>query len=114
MPSALEAIQTEEAGVSTYKPLNAITTWNHIEFTQSRLNNRMKRLKLSQRQSIYLVFGLEASKYFGIRCSDAGHHHLFMIFFNSIKNNSLGYCINIRSLITNIEETYPSLKESSI
>lgn len=55
IPSILESVQTCGAAASMYQPSNITIPCNHNEITQNRLDIMVRRLKLSQRQSILLT-----------------------------------------------------------
>jgi len=84
-PSTLETMKTEETSVSMYEPSNVTAPCNHIEITQSRLNNMIRSLKLSQRQSIVLAKNLKQTNILTVDVWIYGaikYHHRFTNFFN--------------------------------
>lgn len=104
------AIQTQgESLVSQYQPSHVTNNCNHLEITQNRLDIMVRRLKLSQRQSILLAKELKQAN---ILAPDAlvygsiGRHRHFTNFFKSIDNNSLAFCIDIRGLILTMHHEY--------
>lgn len=111
MPSIFQSVETIETSVSVYQPSNVTVPCNHIEITQNRLDIMVRRLKLSQRQSILLAKDLKQANILApdVRIYGAiNRHRRFTNFFRSIENNSLAYCIDIRELILTIQNEYNS------
>lgn len=98
-----------ESDVTMYQPSHVTEQCNHIEISQNRLDILVRRLKLSQRQSITLAKEL---KLVNILAPDArvygsiGRHRRFTNFFKSIENNSLAYCTDIRGLVLTMHHEY--------
>lgn len=98
-----------ESGVSEYVPSHLSGQCNHIEVTQNRFDILVRRLKLSQRQSIILAQDL---KRVNILAADVrifaaiGRHRRFTQFFTSIEHNSFAYCTDIRGLVTVLHGEY--------
>ncbi|CAH0551133.1 unnamed protein product [Brassicogethes aeneus] len=98
-----------ELSVTEYVPSNVTPNCNHMEITQNRLDIMIRRLKLSQRQSILLAKEL---KQVNILAPDAriygsiGRHRRFSNFFKSIENNTLAFCLDIRGLVLTLHHEY--------
>lgn len=109
--SVYESIQTCEESASIYQPSNITVPCSHIEITQNRLDIMIRRLKLSQRQSILLTKDLKQANILAPDVKIYGainRHRKFTTFFKSIENNSLAYCTDIRGLILTMQNEYNS------
>lgn len=107
MASTLETAR--ETLVSEYQPSNVNNNCNHLEITQTRLDIMVRRLKLSQRQSILLAKELKHANILApdVRVYGAiGRHRHFTNFFKAIDNNSFAFCVDIRGLILTIHHEY--------
>lgn len=74
--SIFESVDTNL--LSVYQPSNATVPCNHIEITQNRLDIMVRRLKLSQRQSILLTKDLKKSNI--LACSDQSSASVYEFF----------------------------------
>lgn len=98
-----------ESSASLYVPSNVTAPCNHIEISQSGLDKMIRRLKLSQRQSILLAQDLKKSN---ILAPDVniygaiGRHRHFTVFFKAIEDNSLAYCTDIKGLVLTMHNEY--------
>jgi len=99
-----------ESDFFLYQPsTNVNGQCNHIEITQTRLNDLSRKLKLSQRQSITLAQELKAVNILApdVRVfGSIGRHRRFSALFKTIENNSFAYCIDIAELVSKMHKEY--------
>lgn len=107
--STYQSVATCGAPVSVYQPSNISIPCSHIEISQNRLDIMVRRLKLSQRQSILLAKELKKANILAPDVQTYGaikRQRKFTTFFTSIENNSLAYCTDIRGLVLTMQNTY--------
>lgn len=109
LPPTFETMETGETGVSLYQPSTVTAPCDHIEISQNRFDIIVRRLKLSQRQAIILGKELKIANILAPDCRVYGainRHSRFTNFFNSIENNTLAHCTDIRGLVLTLHNEY--------
>lgn len=107
MPPSFDTVG--ESSASVYVPSNVSAPCNHIEITQIGLDNMVRRLKLSQRQSILLAQDLKRANILAPSVNifgAIGRHRHFTTFFKAIEHNSLAYCTDIKGLVLMMHNEY--------
>lgn len=103
-------IDTVEGSSTTlFVPSQVTAACSHNEISQSGLDKMIRRLKLSQRQSILLAQDLKKSNILApdVRIYGAiGRHRKFTNFFKAIEDNSLAYCTDISGLVLTLRNEY--------
>ncbi|KAL3280158.1 hypothetical protein HHI36_017658 [Cryptolaemus montrouzieri] len=100
IPSTFDTIG--ETSPSFYVPSNVSPQCNHAEFSQKDLDKIIRRLKLSQRQSVILTQELKKNNVLApdVKVYGAiGRHRQFTVLFKSIEDNPFAYCTDIKELV---------------
>lgn len=109
IPSIIHSVEAGGPATSMYEPSCITVPCSHNEITQDRLDIMVRRLKLSQRQSILLTKELKRANILapGVQIYGAiNRHRRFTTFFKSIENNSIAYCTDIRGLVLTMQNEY--------